>query len=80
MIPSISWYASRCTDQSKVLYKLPIELATAGVSPDRPLQVGREATHNLGDKAGGSGYGFALFGGKIILCRGKPARPIRMHY
>jgi hypothetical protein len=61
-------------------YKLPIELATAGVSPDRPLQVGREATHNLGDKAGGSGYGFALFGGKIMLCRGKPACPIRMHY
>lgn len=28
-----------------------IELATAGVSPNRPLQVGHEAMHNLGDKA-----------------------------
>ena len=61
-------------------YKLLIELATASVSPNKLLQVGCEATHNLGDKAGGSGYRFMLFGGKIMLCQGKSAHPIRMHY
>ena len=62
------------------MYKLPIEFATASVSPNKLLQVGCEATHNLGDKAGGSGYRFMLFGGKIMLCRGKSAHLICMHY
>jgi hypothetical protein len=51
-------------------YGLPNELGTANVSKNRPLQVGRDAPHTIGDTSGGCGYGFVLFGGKIMLARG----------
>ena len=51
-------------------YNLLNELGTANVSKDRPLQVGHDVVHNIGDTQGGSGYGFVLFEGKIMLTRG----------
>jgi hypothetical protein len=51
-------------------YNLLNKLGTTNVSKDRPLQVGRDAVHNIGDMQGGSGYGFILFEGKIMLMRG----------
>jgi hypothetical protein len=48
-------------------YNLLNELGTANVLKDRPLQVRCDAVHNIRDTQGGSGYGFVLFEGKIML-------------
>jgi hypothetical protein len=48
-------------------YNLLNELGTANVSKDRPLQVGHDVVHNIGDTQGGSGYGFVLFKARLCL-------------
>ena len=58
-------------------YNLLDELGTANVSKVRPLKVGRDAGHNIGDKQGGSGYGFVIFEGKIMLARGMLQKFVR---